>query len=85
MIKALGKNVIVKQIPLEKKGTLFLPIEEKNHCYEVLSTGEDVFYIHEGEHVYIDCDLNKIPRMVDELFYVHFDKIYAKKEMKNFD
>lgn len=84
MLKALGKNIIVKPIIEEiesKKSILVIPGKEKKpDFYEVLSVGEEVLTIYAGEHIRIfEYGIKEIGEEGNKIFVVPVENVYAKK------
>lgn len=78
MLKALGKNIIIQAVKEEKKdGLLIIPNEKENYFWKVISVGEDVKNIVEGDNIYA---LYTSPIAGCEGYHiVNLDNVAAKK------
>jgi len=80
-MQALGKNLLVKPIEEEfKKGILIMPTQKKPTLYEVLSVGDEITNVAEGDKIRIfEYGIKEIEiEDGSKVFVVPIENVYAK-------
>ena len=81
MLQAVGKNIILKAVSLKRKSGIITLTEDKADHYEVISVGNKVEGINEGDCVLLAKFgiLCEVADGDDKFVLSNEDAIYAKK------
>jgi co-chaperonin GroES (HSP10) len=79
MLKAIGKNILVKPLVEERKDKILTTTERKPYAYEVLSVGEDVTYVKIGDHVCLQqYGIHQHDFKGEKVYLTSQDHVYAR-------
>ena len=78
-MQPLGKRIIIKPIEQEKKTSVLILKDESPHLFSVLSVGDDVKKVKEGDTIMIaSFSTSEIKHDGQTLLLVNEDNIIAK-------